>query len=161
MPIKNIGFWCYPGENHLDPHPADLHDPDWNPHHQSELIQYLENAPVLFAYLGYSYCRIDCGIGPREMGTRTLTDGVWAWPQGLSHYVSRHSVRLPDEFFVHAQETGFEPRWDFPDEPEFQLPGVDSTFWREWAFKQFPHAALDRIIEKYPVARTFSETPAT
>ncbi len=161
MPIKRIGFWCDPGEDHLDPHPADLRDPDWHPHHRVALIRYLENAPVLFAYLGYAYCRIECGIDPREMGTRTLTDGIWAWPQGLAHYVRDHAIRLPDEFFAHAQEAGFEPRWNYPDEPEFEVPELDSTFWRTWAFKHFPRAALDHSIEKHFVARAPSKRPAT
>jgi hypothetical protein len=31
-------------------------------------------------------------------GPTTLTDGEWFWRDDLAHYVSRHNVRLPNEF---------------------------------------------------------------
>jgi hypothetical protein len=32
-----------------------------------------------------------------------LTDGVWAWPEDLAHYVSRYHVRLPSAFVEHVR----------------------------------------------------------
>jgi hypothetical protein len=31
-----------------------------------------------------------------------LTDGTFLWPEGLTHYVRDHAVRLPDRFFEHV-----------------------------------------------------------
>lgn len=39
-----------------------------------------------------------------------LTDGVWAWPQDLKHYVGRYHVRLPSAFVAHAKKNG----WSVP-----------------------------------------------
>lgn len=35
------------------------------------------------------------------MGTSDLTDETYAWPEGLSHYVRVHHVRLPKLFTRH------------------------------------------------------------
>lgn len=43
------------------------------------------------AYMGFSTCRV-CGC-PNGSGERT--NGVLVWPEGLSHYVREHHVRLP------------------------------------------------------------------
>ena len=38
-------------------------------------------------------------IGPPDV----LTDGVWAWPRTLAHYVRQHHIALPDEFMEHMK----------------------------------------------------------
>ena len=48
--------------------------------------------------MGYSECRL-CG---QQNGAGEFTDGTYIWPEGLRHYVSAHSVRLPEEFVTHA-----------------------------------------------------------
>ena len=32
-----------------------------------------------------------------------FTDGVYAWPSDLAHYVERHHARVPAEFVAHAR----------------------------------------------------------
>ena len=54
------------------------------------------------------YCRFECGIPDSKMGSLNFTDGVWAWPEGLSHYVDVHCVRLPSEFLNHLELRRFE-----------------------------------------------------
>jgi hypothetical protein len=39
---------------------------------------------------------------PDTLGSTCLSDGHFIWPQGLAHYVDKHSVRPPDEFVHHA-----------------------------------------------------------
>src|SRR5262245_56534732 len=51
---------------------------------------------VLTSFRGWDNCLFHCDL--RVVGTKELTDGVWLWPEGLYHYVERHSVCLPDEF---------------------------------------------------------------
>jgi hypothetical protein len=50
--------------------------------------------------MGQSSCRF-CGA---DNGALEYSDGVYQWPEGLAHYVSDHSVRLPGEFVAHAVE---------------------------------------------------------
>lgn len=36
------------------------------------------------------------------------TDGVWAWPSDLPHYVAQHGSALPTEFVAHMQAQGWQ-----------------------------------------------------
>jgi hypothetical protein len=49
------------------------------------------------------------------MGSSSCDDGEWTWPEGLAHYVERHSVLLPDEFVATMRENG----WRIPSEMVF------------------------------------------
>lgn len=51
---------------------------------------------------GWSHCRYRCGIDDETMGHACLTDGKYIWPEGLSHYIDRHDVWLPQTFIEHA-----------------------------------------------------------
>jgi len=46
----------------------------------------------------YSHCL------SKEMGCTSLTDGVFVFPEGLAHYIRRHSVRPSRAFIAHIQE---------------------------------------------------------
>jgi hypothetical protein len=82
---------------------------------------------VLNRSRGISSCRI-CGkenwvegstpgtIRQRyPMGSRTLTDGVYAYPEGLKHYIEIHEIELPEDFINHAQEYDFDPIKSFSE----------------------------------------------
>jgi len=56
-------------------------------------------------------------IGPVEV----LTDGTWAWPSDLAHYVERYHCRVPDEFIAHARGR----EWRVPDVGEAELRAID------------------------------------
>ena len=62
--------------------------------------------------MGLSPCRI-CG---QPNGASEFTDGTYAWPEGLAHYVEAHAVRLPGEFVQHVMS-----RSDALDETDFNL----------------------------------------
>ena len=42
-------------------------------------------------------------------GLKILTDGTWAWPSDLPHYVERYHARLPEAFVEHMAKSGWEP----------------------------------------------------
>lgn len=74
------------------------------------------------------------------MGDCDLHDGDWVWPQRLSHYVERHSVRLPKPFidFMRRNE------WHIPDDIEAKL-GIETMvlkgvgYWNvPWNIKLYP-----------------------
>jgi hypothetical protein len=59
--------------------------------------------------MGYSFCRFVCGIADWDMGSADFCDGDWLWPEGLAHYVEKHSVRLPDEFIECMRLRSWQP----------------------------------------------------
>jgi len=67
----------------------------------ADVASYLRSGETYEEYRGLSWCRFQCGILHREMGSRDLTDGTWVWPEGLAHYVESHSVNLPPRFLDH------------------------------------------------------------
>lgn len=111
--LRGVGYWSSSEEPDL-PRPEDLVAPGWNPDDRDAVIGYLEQGfPFTYA-MGPSFCRI-CG---KPNGSQDLTDGAFAWPEGLSHYLRDHSVRLPDQlvsaFLARAaelEEGGFETSW--------------------------------------------------
>jgi hypothetical protein len=67
----------------------------------ADVATYLSSGQTYEQYRGCSWCRFQCGISAREMGSRDLTDGTWVWPEGLAHYVESHDVNLPSRFVDH------------------------------------------------------------
>ncbi|MDP7034636.1 MAG: hypothetical protein QF752_09110 [Planctomycetota bacterium] len=57
--------------------------------------------------MGHTWCRFECGIPDERMAVGEGTDGVWYWPEGLSHYVMEHRVALPEAFLDHAESVGW------------------------------------------------------
>ena len=55
------------------------------------MSNYLRSGTVLRTSAGFSPCRF-CG---KPHGAIEYTDGVLVWPQGLSHEIDDHAVRLP------------------------------------------------------------------
>jgi hypothetical protein len=85
------------------PHPRELVDRSGDLAERRALGDYLARGVSLRGYFGYSFCRFPDGPPDEEMGTDDFTDGQWVWPQALSLYVLRYSVRLPDEFLASAR----------------------------------------------------------
>jgi hypothetical protein len=80
------------------------------------------------------------------MGNKDLTDGVWLWPEGLSHYVINHGIILPEEFIADSF-AGAEPRQPHVDE------AIDFSFWVQWsAARRSP-----RLVELFRSARLAAE----
>ena len=85
--LTAIGFWQSNWEPAL-PHPENFINGQIDIEDRKLLIGYLDRGKVLMHFLGYSFCRFDCGTPDHEMGTATLTDGSYAWPEKLSHYIA-------------------------------------------------------------------------
>jgi len=99
--LIGIGFWITDVGDEKRPAPQEL--VGGMPAEQRErLANYLATGTTHVSYLGYAWCRFGCGIEPKRIGFRDLTDGIWVWPEGLAHYVREHGVVLPDEFVKHA-----------------------------------------------------------
>ena len=111
-----IGYWDGPHTSPGWPDPRDFVDPEWDQDERSEVHYYLAAGTAVRAYVGLSECRF-CG---ERVGSVEYTDGVYAWPEGLAHYVQEHHVRLPAAFVEHARARL---------ERLERLP-VDNTWWK-------------------------------
>ena len=115
--LRRIGLWVSDERPDL-PEPGALVDATWDADEREDVASYLGSGTVARAYLGFSTCRV-CGFS--RNGNLEFTDGVFLWPQGLAHYVSEHSVRLPPDIIEHARERL----------QEIQSAIVDEGWWRE------------------------------
>lgn len=101
-PLRLIGYWKSNFEHHrhalVYPNPKDFIDETWDENTRQKVIDYLDNGVLHHGTRGFSTCRI-CGC---PNGTSELTDGVFIWPDGLSHYLKEHQVRLPSYFVEHC-----------------------------------------------------------
>jgi hypothetical protein len=124
-PLTLIGYWRNAEEPEY-PDPADLVDPNWDPGERSIVADYLDRGSVHWIQLGMSMCRL-CGV---ENGCAEPTDGTYVWPEGLSHYVRDHSVKLPSRIVDHILKKAECPSNSNLDERHFWPDQVDYTWWR-------------------------------
>jgi len=115
MHLRLIGYWGSPADARF-PDPAALVDSEWDASERDNVASYLQEGLVVRAFMGYSTCRV-CGFA--QNGSLELTDGVYAWPQGLAHYVAEHSVRLPQEFIDHVRTM----------EDKLDAASIDASWW--------------------------------
>lgn len=114
MTLQLIGYWyskSHPGY----PDAADLVDATWDEDQRWNVASYLDTGTYLRGFMGLSPCRI-CG---QENGSGEYTDGVLVWPEGLSHYVREHSVRLPSSIEEHILRAG----------DQLEAEAVSSEWW--------------------------------
>lgn len=135
--MRMIGYWmddlreeglCLPQELVGDLHPGV----------RAYLAEYLDSGTPFQVYLGYSWCRFSCGVLHEKMGSGELTDGVWAWPEGLSHYVRAHGILLPPEFIEHAIS-----RKRPEINPKITPPTLD--YWLGWCAEHRSPEFLERL----------------
>jgi hypothetical protein len=94
-----IGYWRSEGEpNDEWPDAHDFVDEGWDEVERHMVATYLSSGTVARAYRGWSPCRF-CG---KHNGSKLYTDGTYAWPEGLAHYIDEHAIRLPRRFVEHA-----------------------------------------------------------
>lgn len=91
-----IGLWRDRAEPYW-PDPKDFVDEQWDDNERAEVVRALRSGRHVRQFRGESTCRM-CG---QLNGASELTDGTYLWPDGLAHYVSAHSVRLPELVEAH------------------------------------------------------------
>jgi hypothetical protein len=91
QPPRIIGYWREPESPHL-PDARDFVDVEADTAGRESIASRLEQGdPAPWVFWGVSRCRL-CGC---LNGAAELTDAALVWPDGLSHYVREHNVRLP------------------------------------------------------------------
>jgi hypothetical protein len=92
--MRNIGFWRSSKISYENlPWPGDFIDPNWPKDVRDRVADNLDSPDLDRCWLGYSGCRI-CGYD--RNGTRYFIKNGYLYPEGLSHYVREHNVRLPE-----------------------------------------------------------------
>ena len=98
--LRLFGFWRCVAHPDL---PAPTASPPPPPADAATLLEYLTTHALVESYEhGYSVCRL-CGERSKALGCVTLTDGVWAWPEGFAHYHVEHGVQPPRELLEAAR----------------------------------------------------------
>ena len=86
----------------------ELIDVDWRPADLAEIVSYLERSPtVLESSFEDEPCYL-CGDASYDPGAYKY-DGQSVWPVNLSHYVDKHSLRLPDKWVQRIRAAHYEP----------------------------------------------------
>lgn len=164
--LLGIGFWK---ERLADDFPLPMEtEGELDGAVREALIAWLDAGAVVEQYRGVSFCRYGCE-GP--LGSADLSDGVWVWPEGYSHYLLYHRVVPPQAFVAHVLSGA--PR---PGGMERGLP-VDTRYWTSWAAPLRTASvanalnraaveatsrcdeALDGLAREYEAARGISEVP--
>jgi hypothetical protein len=123
--LNLIGYWIESlNDNSFLPPQEFVHDDDSSL--RDIVANYLDSGIMVAMYRGLSWCRF---CRDRQNGCRELSDGYWIWPEGLSHYVRDHNVKLPHEFITDA--VAGRPSDVMAVENRFEAP-VDFSFWKEW-----------------------------
>ena len=94
--LRTIGYWVAKTGDGL-PDPRNFIDSEWDTRLRTLASLYLSSGKTFQSWRGWSTCRI-CTM---SNGSTCLSDGSFVWPEGLSHYVKVHDVRMPDEFMSH------------------------------------------------------------
>ena len=123
--LEALGYWFNDLAPNAYPRPQRLVGA-WDPGLRSKAIAYLRAGEVLETYRGKSFCRFACKV--QDMGHRDYTDGRFAWPEGLAHYVEAHDVQLPEAFVAHVFSGAART------EPKGRR--IDDEPWLAWATKR-------------------------
>lgn len=156
MNLLMIGYWNSPEQLGEWIDPRGLSETGCN--NKELVVNYLSSGKFCGGELGYSWCRYCCSTPAEEMGAAILTDGAWAWPEGLAHYVLEHNLRLPDEFLEHVGRNGFTVPEDLL-ETDLVSATLDFDYWERWCaqMKSAPgYSAKLYDPEKVELARLMS-----
>jgi hypothetical protein len=74
---------------------------------EHRIVAYLTGGNVLFARAGYITDVINPSIN--GLSTGVMTDGVYAWPCELRHYVETYHVELAEDFVAHMRANDWRP----------------------------------------------------
>jgi hypothetical protein len=137
-------------------------------------LAHLRGGTVFRLFLGMSSCRI-CA---QDLGSQEATDGAWAWPVGLDHYIEVHDTRLPEAFVATSRSSdGSVPSWLAALVPQVWLEAgeaavpvapeaeptwiVEDSTWLDWAAANTPaRPARDglSLVEAQQLCRRLSHS---
>jgi hypothetical protein len=103
-PYKWFGYWREQGPEYRDcPSVHDFVQPGVQIGERE--LEYLARAPVVAATSWMARPCVICGYGKGSLCLRT--DGTWNWTDDLCHYITEHSLALPEELLAHMRDVEF------------------------------------------------------
>ena len=104
--LRGVGFFRELQADHQGP---SLHDAmSAVPHPDAQrIVAYLRGGTALCGVAGYVTDVIDPTITGLTKGV--MTDGVYAWPNELPHYVEAYHAKLPEDFVAHLRANDWRP----------------------------------------------------
>jgi hypothetical protein len=137
--LKCIGYWKEDNVKYRDcPEPDWLTQPGWGKEDLKATVAYLGMGQTCAAWCGYARCWFPQCVEGDRLGSKDLTDGEWVWPEGLAHYIERHSVILPEEFRAKMRQCGWAvspPDRELALQLRYKAFDFDRTFWIDWSRK--------------------------
>jgi len=136
MNLILIGYWVNKSkymfeESKKYADPTKLQDKSfWESRDKAGVIAYLESGSKVNQYKGMSSCRI-CQQG---VGSSERSDGTYAWPDRMEHYIKEHDLKIPEEFYEHIKANSFKVPESGANMPMYGYR-FDETFWIEWSKK--------------------------
>ncbi|MGP4017141.1 hypothetical protein [Saccharopolyspora sp. 5N708] len=80
--------------------------PQINPAERDQVIDYLEQAPIVLAARSFDTDRLDPNRNPAVPMT-FHTDGSWIWPGAVGYYLRQHGVAPEAELVAHIRSRSF------------------------------------------------------
>lgn len=93
------------------------------PGERARIAEYLRNAPVIIALMGYSEDVLE-GRFSVTGGSAILSDGTYFWRRDAAEYVENYGTGLPSEFM----QTGHERNWERVDLSQDEVLDIDDYF---------------------------------
>jgi hypothetical protein len=138
--LIGFGYWRSLHKPWL-PDPARFIDASWATAERQRVVAYLSQGRLFRSWMGFSWCRFRCDIFLGAMGNGDLTDGTYCWPERLTHYISKHHLRLPTTIVQHilAQPT-------FPVEQARQVLPTCEVSLNWWCRQQGRDSAIKSFL---------------
>lgn len=99
------------------------------PKDEDRIAAYLASGDEFFSAMGAERDAVTDDMWIPGASGSLMTDGVWAWPDSLAHYVRRHHVALPPDFLAHIRAN------------DYTVPAVPRERHGEVFAEFFPNAA--------------------
>ena len=108
MKLKKVGFFCE--LKHGDPSGPSLKNAVQSVAHYDKdcIVKYIRSSILIIGSPGVVRDVLD-PAAPAIGASNILTDGEWAWPEDLAHYVSKYNVDLPRDFIKTLQSRAYQP----------------------------------------------------
>jgi hypothetical protein len=134
--LKRVGYWCSDQPPSCDYiHPRMLAGKSNYGPRKSAVVQYLHDGAIFRRWRGLADSRLFPLITSAELGSRDLTDGEWVWPEGLSVYVSKADIELPQDFLASMEKNDYMVPSVDGEELFMQRVPVTDEFWISWCAK--------------------------
>ena len=161
-PLIGYGYWRTQHDLCM-PDAAWFIDPTWAAAERHQVTRYLRQGLPFAHWMGYDQCQFYCQIPGSLQPYRELTDGTYAWPELLPHYLEHHQVRLPQPIVSYIMRQSSFPQAEAVAIAE--CTAVDKSCWQTrtgWNTQAttlgfMPEQEAKEFIRRYNQGKLFLE----